>query len=246
MIRYYKKLKIFLNISLFIILFYSSLRIGIYINEWYSNKKVNEKLSESYHKLDIRIPDNTNMLKLHEERFKGLLEINKDVVGWIKITGTKIDYPVLQSDDNEFYLKHNINKEVTSHGSIFIDYRNSHNEEANTVVYGHSMKDGSMFGELYQYKNVEFYKNHPYIEYDSLKQPMKWEIFSVYIYQPDKDYIIYSYNNDSEYVKYLEEISSKSIHGTDVVVTKDDKILTLVTCSYESSDSRLVIHAKRI
>ena len=246
MFNHNNKFRVILILFFWSVLLYSTVNIGIYINEWYSNKKVSGRLSEIYHQSDITKIVDINTPKQNTERFKELLDINKDVVGWIKIPGTKIDYPVVQADNNQFYLNHNINKEISSHGSIFMDYRSSQDEELNTVIYGHNMKDGSMFAGLSQYKKADFYENNPYIEYDSLGQSMKWQIFSIYIYQPNDDYFKVYFNDSKEYTKYLDEINLKSIYNTGVVVTEEDKILTLMTCSYESNDSRLVIHAKRV
>jgi sortase B len=246
MLNHNNKFRAILILFLWTVLLYSTAKIGIYINEWYSNKKINGRLSEIYHQSDITKIADTNTPNQNTDRFKELLDINKDVVGWIKIPGTKIDYPVVQGDNNQFYLNHDINKEISSHGSIFMDYRSSHDEELNTVIYGHNMKDGSMFAGLSQYKKADFYEKNPYIEYDSLGQSMKWQIFSVYIYQLNDDYFKVYFNDSKEYYQYLDEIIFKSIYDTGVVVTQEDKILTLMTCSYETNDSRIVIHAKRV
>ena len=246
MLKYRNKFKIVCTVFLVIVLLYSSIKLGIYINEWYSNKKANEKLSEGYHQLDITRTNDTNTSKQQIDRFRDLLSINQDIVGWIKIPGTKIDYPVVQADNNQFYLNHNINKERSSYGSIFMDYRSLRDGELNTVIYGHNMKDGSMFSGLSQYKKAEFYKSNPYIEYDSLGEVMKWKIFSVYIYNPDnKNFEVY-FKDSEKYDQYLDEIINKSIYDTGIVVTKEDKILTLMTCSYERNNARLVIHAKKV
>lgn len=246
MVNYTNKFRTILIFFLLAILLYSTIKIGFYINKWEYNQKMSGRLSEIYNQSDIKRSVDTNTTNQNTDRFKELLDINKDIVGWIKIPGTKIDYPVVQADNNQFYLNHDINKEVSSHGSIFMDYRNSHDEELNTVIYGHNMKDGSMFAGLSQYKKSDFYEKNPYIEYDSLGQSMKWQIFSVYIYEPNDDYFKVYFNDSKEYAEYLDKIILKSIYNTGVDVRSEDKILTLMTCSYESKDLRLVIHAKII
>lgn len=246
MLKYWNKFKIILTVFLCIVFLYSSIKLVDYINEWYSNKKTNKKISEVYHQLDTTRTVDTSAPKQHTDRYSKLLDINKDIVGWIKIPGTKIDYPVVQADNNQFYLNHNINKEVSSHGSIFMDYRSLYDEKLNMVIYGHNMKDGSMFAGLSQYKKADFYKNNPYIEYDSLGEVMKWQIFSVYIYNTDNENFKVYFKDSKEHSQYLDEIINQSIYDTGIVVTKDDKILTLMTCSYERNDSRLIIYAKRV
>ncbi|MDI6617257.1 MAG: class B sortase [Clostridiales bacterium] len=234
------------------ILLYSGINIGIYLYDGYSNTVLNKNLSEEYHKfgdagsIDKMDSSDPNLHGQYAGRFESLLDINKDVVGWIKIAGTKIDYPVVQADNNRFYLNHNVERKKSSHGAIFMDYRNTGDRDFNTVIYGHSLKDGTMFGSLLNYKDPAFCLKHKTIEYDSLEQSMKWRIFSVYIFHQGSDFIQVYFDSDEEYARYLNIISRNSIYETGIEVTKGDKILTLVTCSYEFNDARLVICAKRI
>ncbi len=237
----WEKIRLILIILLSAVLIYSGAKIGSYLYDGYSSRALNEGLRKEYHQLRCADPGDP------ADPFKGLLEMNKDVVGWIKIPDTEIDYPVVQTEDNDFYLNHNLKRERSSRGSIFMDYRNSNDEkDHNTIIYGHNMKDGCMFAGLSAYKDRSFYADHALIEYDSLKQPMRWQIFSVYVTEPSDVFLQISFNNDVEYEQYLDMIKSRSKYETDVKATKDDKILTLVTCSYEFKNARLVIHAKRV
>jgi sortase B len=241
MLRHWKKSEIILFVLLSAVLIYSGVSIGRYLIDGYSSRALNEELRKEYHRL--RHADSDDPV----DPFESLLERNKDVVGWIKIPGTEIDYPVMQAEDNEFYLNHNLKKKRSSRGSIFMDYRNSNDvTDYNTIIYGHNMKDRSMFAGLSAYKDRSFYEGHAFIEYDSLQKPMKWQIFSVYINEPRDDFSQIFFDNDVEYAQFLDMITNRSIYETGVKVTKDDRILTLVTCSYEYENARLVIHAKMV
>lgn len=181
------------------------------------------------------------------EAYNSIVSTNKDVVGWIKVPSTSIDYPVLKGTDNDFYLNHNINKKPSSRGSIFMDFRNNgEGTEPNTIIYGHNMKDGSMFGEIKKYKSKDFLKNNSIIEFNTLYETIKWEIFSVYVTDVDFNYIKTDFNDLEERGEFIESLRKKSIHKRDVKLAEDDSILTLSTCSYEFDNARLVIHAKRI
>lgn len=258
MLKHWKQTKLILIISLSAILLYSGINIGIYIFDGFANKGLNENLQKAYHQFDS---SNTGVNgasadssasvsgvpEQYADRFKSLLDVNQDVVGWVSIPDTQIDYPVVQADNNEFYLNHDLKNERSSHGTVFMDCRNDNDgNDYNTVLYGHHMKDGTMFGSLSAYKDRSFYTDHTFIEYDSLEQPMKWQIFSVYVYRSGDDTLQIAFNNDEEYARYLDMIISRSIYKTGVDVTTDDRILTLITCSYEYNNARLVIHAKRV
>ncbi|MDD2219171.1 MAG: class B sortase [Desulfoplanes sp.] len=181
------------------------------------------------------------------ERFQPLLLINEEVTGWISIDNTEIDYPVVKTSDNEFYLDHNFRKEKSGAGTIFMDYRNGGDPgDQNTILYGHNRKDGSMFNGLTKYKRQEYYRDHPVLEFSDLKEDQEWRIFSVYITDTDFNYIQTDFADEDDFQRFLEEISSKSMYDTGTDVSRKDQILTLSTCTYEFADARLVVHAKRI
>ncbi len=179
-------------------------------------------------------------------KYHSLLEFNADVMGWIAVAGTNIDYPVLQSEDNLYYLQHTIEKKEAKAGSIFMDFRNSGDgNDRNTILYGHNMRDGTMFRKLYQYKSQSFYKAHPVISFNTLYEDITWEIFSVYVTDPSFYYIKTEFVSDIDYIAFLQDIQSQSLYDTGVTLSAKDRILTLSTCSYEEEDFRLVVHAKR-
>jgi len=176
-----------------------------------------------------------------------LLEINRDVVGWIKIPDTSIDYPVLQADDNEYYLDKDIYRNKNKAGSIFMDYRvKLDGSDKHIIIYGHHMRDGTMFKDLMKYKDRDFFYNNNIIQFDTLYREMEWEVFSVYVTEASFNYIKTQFNTPSEYEHFLTTIKNKSLFPAEVVLTANDEILTLSTCTYEYDDARFVVHARRV
>ncbi|MDA3847803.1 MAG: class B sortase [Vallitaleaceae bacterium] len=173
-------------------------------------------------------------------------EINQDMAGWFKIEGTVIDYPVLLGEDNEYYLKHDVNGNYSVNGSIILDYRmNIQNMQNQTLIYGHNMKAGTMFHEITYYKNKEYYDAHPIIEFNTIYDDMKWEVFSIHVIDSNYIQILdYPLSDPIEYQAYLDDVIERSMFISDVDVTIDDKIITLVTCSYEFDGARTILHAK--
>lgn len=177
-----------------------------------------------------------------------LLPINPDVIGWLKVNNTNVDYPVVQASDNEYYLKHNLYKETDKNGWIFMDYRNSHNFlDANTIIYGHNMYySGVMFGTLVNAYKKTWYTNpeNQIISYDTIYESNKYQIFSIYKVQKTKDYLKTYFGSDEEFNNYVDLVKGRSIHDFGIEVNPGDKILTLSTCT--GDNQRLVIHAKLI
>lgn len=185
--------------------------------------------------------------KIKFNGFAEIKKINPDVVAWINIKDTNIDYPILQGKDNDFYLKHNIYKEKSRAASIFMDYRNNPAfEDKNTILYGHNMKDGSMFRDLLYYEQPWFFKKHKIINIETEKGTLKYEVFSIYVTDVNFNYLITNFNNEKEYEDYLNIIKEKSKVKSDTTVTAKDKILTLSTCSYQFKNARTVVHAKKV
>lgn len=249
-----KRVALCIVITIFL---YSGYHLAQYLYDGYVSNKLNERMKQQYENVQKVQQDLNNVAQgelteqqlkqQYRERFDQLLEINSDIVGWISIENTGINYPVVQSSDNDYYLNHNVEKQSSTRGSIFMDYRNKDvNEDIHTVIYGHHMKDGSMFGELSKYKDAAYYKEHNTITFEGLDGSTKWQIFSVYIYSPEDQFFEYEFADEQQYSTYLDKIIKKSRYDTGVEVTSEDQLLTLVTCTYEVTDARFIIHAKRV
>ncbi len=187
---------------------------------------------------DIKLITNTELASL--------LTVNEDVVGELKVNNTKVDYPVVQASDNDYYLKHNINKEENSNGWVYLDFRNdAMNLDKNNIIYGHNMYySGVMFGTLYKTYNANWYTNpeNQIITYNTLYENMKFQIFSIYKVPNTNDYIKVFFEDDNDFLNFVDLIKGRSIYDFNVSVDADDKILTLSTCS-DNATKRLVIHA---
>lgn len=185
---------------------------------------------------------------------------NSDFVGWIKIDGTKVDYPVVQADNNSYYLNHNFEKEYEGRGSIYMDKDcSAETLDTNTVLYGHNWLDTTMFSQLVKYSDFDFYKEHPVIEFNTRFEMHKWKIFAVFITtasaSEDNGYVfnyIYPYMGGVNYEGYMQELQKRSLYDTGVDVNEDDKLLTLSTCTREvdtddhRADCRIVIVARMV
>ena len=188
-----------------------------------------------------------NLIREEKEESDNLFEKNIDYRGWIKIDNTNINYPILQGQDNEEYLYKDINNEYIVSGSIFMNYLNNGFDDQNTVLFGHNMKNGTMFANLKKYKEEDFFYNNNYIEIElSNGQYLKYKVFSVYITDINDNYTKTSFEDKDEYKEFLERIKNKSIYKSDISVNENDKIITLSTCSYEFDDARLVVTGKLI
>jgi len=254
MITYIKRLLFIIVLCIFV---YSGYQLSLYLYDGYVSSKLNNKMKQQY--LEIQQMqqemDHTDeaewtdeqLLQMYQDRFKQLQEMNNDIVGWVSIENTGIDYPVAQTNNNDYYLNHNIEQQSSARGAIFMDYRNANvSSNQHTVIYGHHMKDGSMFGELSKYKEAAYYQDHDTITYESAEGISKWKVFSVYIYSPEDQFFEYEFADQEQYSDYLEKIKKKSRYDTGLEVNADDQLLTLVTCTYEISDARFIIHAKRV
>lgn len=190
-----------------------------------------------------------------EDVFKAMertWEKNNDTIGWLKIEGTEINNPVLQSYDNNFYLRKNESKQYDIFGCYFADYDNRldsrENLSGNTVIYGHSdlkdNKDGKRFSQLFKYTDEDFGKNHKIIEFSLRGEKMKWEIFSVSYSGKNTDYINIYEKGSNELGKIINNGLKKSLYNFNTSVSKDDNILVLSTCSVKQGTSYLSVMAK--
>ncbi|WP_073184689.1 class B sortase [Anaerosphaera aminiphila] len=180
-------------------------------------------------------------------KFEQLFIENNDLVGWIRIPGTTVDYPVLQFIDNDYYLNKDYHGNKSKAGSVFMDYRNSSDAKGfNTILYAHHMANGFMFGDLIKYKDEKFFIEHPTINFDVLNREWEWEIFSVYVTDVGFYYIDTNFPTKEKKLDFIKSIRERSMFESDVHVGTEDHILTLSTCTYEFDNARFVVHAKRI
>lgn len=186
-----------------------------------------------------------------------LKEQNSDFKGWISLKGANVDNPIYQSYDNNYYLNHNQDKQKSVYGALFFDSSNVITEQEvdrNLIIYGHEMKNGSMFGSLKKLKNVNFYKENSMIELTVNDVKSYYRIYAVFVLnakkQDDNGYIYNIYRQDfinkNDFENWVDEAMRRSIIDTNVSVDSDDDILTLVTCSNDFENARLVVQARKL
>lgn len=186
-------------------------------------------------------------------RYAALYEENNDLAGWLSIEGTEIDYPVMQCEDDEYYLHHDFYGEESKYGCLYVKEEADIDVGTNFIIYGHNMKDGSMFGELDLYEKESFYEGHPVILFDTLYEERIYEIIAVFpsqVYNVEDDvfkyYQFYKADNEAEFNDFYSNIRKLSLYDTGVEAVFGDTFLTLSTCAYHVEDGRFVIVAKRI
>lgn len=237
----------FACLSIFI---YAAYNLSGILYDYYTNHKVLNDLQEIYYQ-DRKDDDLTDQDHWSEKRirsgFEDLKTMNEDVVGWITIDGTKIDYPIMQAEDNIEYLDTNYYGDKSIAGSIFMDFRNDITmNENNLILYGHRVKDGSMFQQLTKYLDEDFFESHRTFTIDTLYDRYEAEIFAVYNTMIDFNYIQTDFSSESDFNELIQGINQRSIYETDLSLAPSDQMITLSTCEYtlDPDDSRLVVHAK--
>ena len=174
-------------------------------------------------------------------------KINDDVIGWIRIEGTPVDYPVVQAADDVYYLTRDAEKNENVKGAIFLDYHcDPVSLKGNNILYGHHMKDGSMFAALVEYEDENYFNSHPVIKFASLERTYDWEIFAVLITDPSYDYLQTEFTDEDQYLGFITAMQEKSLIETDIKLSGSDDILVLSTCTYDYDDARFVVAARRI
>lgn len=218
---------------------------GIKIIEWIkSNKKNKDIMSEIKENVVI----NNEMDSNNEEYkidFAKLKQKNSDAIAWIKVNGTDIDFPVVKGTDNSYYLTHNFDKEKNKAGWIFADYRNKFDgTDKNIIIYGHNMKNGSMFASLKDVIKEEWYnnENNKYIALITENENCKYQVFSVYQIETEEYYL---QTNISNFKEFVEKIKGRSKKDFNVDIKETDNILTLSTCA-DNTKYRVVLHAVKI
>ena len=194
---------------------------------------------------DIESNNNSNSLPIKNNYIYSLKEINSDVVAWLKVNNTNIDYPIVQTLDNEYYLKYNLYREKDSNGWLFMDYDNNTTKiDDNIIIYGHNRYlNGVMFGTLNKtlYKNWYTNKENQIIKFDTLYGSYQYKIFSIYIIPTTSDYLETNFDNSKDKINFLNILKDRSIYDFNITLNENSKIITLSTC--QSDTTRLVLHA---
>lgn len=243
----------------------------VLINWSLENKKTDDMLSDVYDAAEVKeIKETTTTLPAEEKNttaklkttslydkyesmsmlevnFDNLKSINPDTVGWIKVPGTKINYPFVHTKDNEYYLKHTFDKTSNKKGWVFLDYRNNiDNLSKNTILYAHGLVNNQMFGSMRNVVKQSWYnnKNNYIITVATPRGNQKWQVFSTYTIEPESYYITTSFKDNDEFNNFINTLKQRSVHNYGVDVNANDKVLTLSSC-YDNK-KRMVLHAKLI
>lgn len=256
--------KIVFLISFSVLIFSAVLLIMEYLQQK-NDEALMERLRSSKN-VSISLPVETtppeNGIPVVQERFKELLEINSDLIGWVKLDNSPIDYPVVKGQDNDFYLDHAFDKSESKFGTVFADYREEFsptNQPHNMILYGHNVYNGTYFASLAEYyhsrKTMDYYKEHPIVEFDTLYENSKYKIFAgMYVNVDEADGEVFYYlngrnfNSKAEFDEYFGKVFDRTAFFTDVGVEYGDEILTLSTCINVNSglDLRWVIFARKL
>ncbi len=205
-----------------------------------------EELVEVRYWKEIVIEDDPYMETLEEINLEALREVNEDVLGWIVIPGTQLEYPLMRGDDNEYYLERSWEGKPNVAGSIFMEQVNDRDfKHFNTVLYGHRMKDGSMFGSLKHYASESYWEKHPYVYIVDDGGIHRYEIFAAYEATLEGSTYQVGFSDDESKQQFLENCVGYSDIDTGVVPGIEDRIITLSTCTGKGYDSRWVVQARR-
>lgn len=193
------------------------------------------------------IPENSTESSFLRVDFNPLKTVNPEVIGWIKVPGTNIDYPFVQTTNNQYYLIHSFDRSLNYGGWVWLDYRNHFSElDRNNILYAHNRKDKTLFGTLHNVLSSKWYSNpsNYEIKISGLEHNTIWRVFSFYIIQTENYYIQSDFTSDQEYQLFLDTIVKRSRYSFNEILTIQDKIVTLSTC--DSKDHKMVVHAKLI
>ena len=217
-------------------------------------KEANETTEEANITTQENIEETINQQTERILKVQKLQEENSDIVGWLEIEGTSINYPVLQGTDNEYYMTHNYKKQKSKNGSIFLtkDYDWSI-PSSNLLIYGHNLNNGTMFQELLKYEKEEFYKEHPIIRFTTNKEDAEYEIISVFksrvYYKTEKNvfryYFFVNANSEAEYNEFVQNAKKASLYDIDKTAKFGDQLITLSTCSYHVEDGRFAVVGRK-
>ncbi len=245
----------------------SNLLNAIQINEEEKTEKVDSNILEekeiivgeaTTQNIQTETIENSEPQNKETERMlqvKQLKEENADIIGWLEIENTTINYPVLQGTDNEYYMTHNYKKEKSKNGSIFLNADYDWNIESNNLlIYGHNLGNGTMFQELLKYESESYYKQHPKIRFTTVEDDSEYEIISAFksrvYYKSEKNVFRYYYfinsKSEEEYNQFVKNAKNASLYPIETTASYGDQLITLSTCSYYVEDGRFAVVGKKV
>ena len=226
------------------LLLFSAIRVGNYILENYNSVKLNEILQNQVVKIAAESPEGVTHPKESVSitvDFNNLLADNPDIVGWLYCKDTPINYPILQSEDNSYYLRRLPDKTHNITGSLFVDYRNAADfSDRNTIIYGHNMRNDKMFGSLENYCKQDYYDAHPVMWLLLPDQSYKLELAAGCVIRSDSHFYNFP-GNDEDAVKQVKEVMASSDFISEIEPREGDLWVTLSTCSYEFDNARYIV-----
>ena len=259
-----KWVKITLPILFFCVFAFSAYKLILYIIDTNKIKETTEEI-KTVDPSTVEGTDNSELVNPPSDKdndywnfintpyidvdFEELLSKNSDTVAWLKVENTNINYPIVQTKDNNYYLKKAFDKSYNGAGWLFMDYRNdSKNFGTNTIIYGHSMLNTTMFGTLLKTKKASWYENKDnwVIKLSTPNEYTLWQVFSIYSTEAENYYIKTEFNGEKSIEEFLDTILTRSIYNFNTDLISSDKILTLSTCTSTGEDGRYVLHAKLI
>ena len=250
--------KLIAIIVLSIILIVSIAYLIYYVYMQWQNKKMMEDLANFVSTPNTEVSQNASEEEQRKQtllaNLQELKKQNSDLVGWLTVDGTEVNYPVVQTNNNDYYVNHNFEKQSNELGSIFLDKDCSiEKPTANFLIYGHRSNGGQMFETLTKYKEEDFYKEHPTFEFATLDEVSEYQIIAVFqsqVYLKNQDVFKYYFFKDAEteeeFNNYIENVKKLSLYNIAETAEYGDQLITLSTCDYHVTDGRFAIVAKKV
>ena len=216
---------------------------------------IDKEYSERTESLDKAVSgDGDEQEKKVSDEFTGLLEVNPDIIGWLKIPGTVIDYPVVKTSDEDYYLHHDFYGQKSIYGTLFVkDIADVETPGTNIIIYGHHMRNNTMFGSLDAYESEDYLSSHEIIEFNTLYEKRRYQVLSVFrseVLPEDSGefryYDFYQADSKEDFDHYYSNIKELSEYDTGISAEYGDTFITLSTCAYHTKNGRFVVVAKRI
>lgn len=242
------------SFSYYGVYYYFTDRTEASYDKWADVKQSSAKKMQTVVSQNVSTEEETTETREILDEYKDLYNKNKSLIGWVEIADTNINYPVMQTVNNEYYLDHNLEQDYDKNGSIFMDKDcDAMKPSTNLIIYGHHMKSGAMFGGLDKYSSKSYYEKHPTIQFDTIYEKGTYQIMYVFrskVYNENE--IVFKYyqfieaNSPEEFESNMTEMSALSLYDTGVTAGYGDRLLTLSTCDSSEKDGRFVVVAKKV